>query len=438
MKLYSLLPLPVYLQDYQLESPRPMDSYLARITDLTITEKEKDQWIEITRHYPDLAPARILQRCRGLTWLSVDMYPDLLEDSDLFAWAVQESHERDSGKLKTPMVAIKDLHLNIRALDACNAIAVAKDALVGFSKSLCSLEVCLKPQEGLRDDEGALHTSLVDDKSLRLPKLSRLGFSTTMSELFDISLLQISPNLEHLSVSMKSEIPSQTWPLVQLSKLTYLSLEGVATNSFDPAALGNMPHLRSLYLSQMPEDPSPDVLARMERWTWDWHLPLLNTLSVDSAIEGWFSLRILRTCPRVKNLSLSAARYWMLEVQSVLDDPERDVYRNITHFSLERPLDIRPDDLSYLLHHVLPKLEIFETSGFDSCTGLQVVEATRDHDSIGFVQAPANLITKRQRKKIGLYWDNDDDPCHEVEPGEYAIQFGDENKYYHWAPKTPQ
>ncbi|KAG0223264.1 hypothetical protein BGW42_005999, partial [Actinomortierella wolfii] len=397
-----------------------------------------DHWIEITQHYPDLVPARILQRCRGLNRLSVDMYPDLLEDSDLFAWAVQEAHERDSRKLKTPTIAIKDLHLNIRALDASDAIAVVKDALVGFSTSLCSLEVCLEPQEGLRDDEGSLHTSLVVDESLTLPKLNDLRFSTTMSELFDISLLQVNPNLKHLYVSMKSEIPSQTWPLLQFSKLTYLSLKGVATNSFDPAAFEDMPHLHSLSLSQMFEDPSPDVLARMNRWTWDWHLPSLDRLSVDSAMEGWFSLRILRTCPRVKNLSLSATRHWMLEVQSVLDGPRRDVYRNITHLSLERPLDIRPDDLKYLLHHVLPNLEMFETSGFDSCTGLQVVEATRNHKSLGFVQAPANLITKRQRKKIGLYRDNDDDPCREVEPGEYAIQFGNENKYYQWAPKTPQ
>ncbi|KAG0220140.1 hypothetical protein BGW41_008004, partial [Actinomortierella wolfii] len=241
-----------------------------------------------------------------------------------------------------------------------------------------------------------------------------------MSELFDISLLQVNQNLEHLSVSMKSEIPSQTWPLLRFSKLTYLSLKGVATNSFDPAAFEDMPNLDALSLSQMFEDPSPDVLARMKRWTWDWHLPSLDYLSVDSAMEGWFSLKILRTCPKLEYLSLSATRYWMLEVQSVLDGPRRDVYRNITHLRLERPLDIRPDDLSYLLHHVLPNLEMFETTGFDSCTGLQVVEATRNHKSLGFVQAPANLITKRQRKKIGLYWDAEYleyDPCPEVMPG---------------------
>ncbi|KAG0221628.1 hypothetical protein BGW42_007449 [Actinomortierella wolfii] len=125
----------------------------------------------------------------------------------------------------------------------------------------------------------------------------------------------------------------------------------------------------------------------------------------------------------------------MLEVQSILDDPERDVYHNITHLRLEQPLDVRPDDLIYLLHRVLPKLQIFETSRFESCTGLQVVEATRDHKSLGYVHAPSDLITDGEREDVGLYLIDIyfKDPYREVIESEYVIQFGDEDEYYRWA-----
>ncbi|KAG0245031.1 hypothetical protein BGW41_004288 [Actinomortierella wolfii] len=413
IELESLLPFPASLKGLHLEPLRLMDRYLSNLDTLDISAISYHEWRVISDHYHDVPLGRILQCCRKLIALSIEITEGLVEDAHVFAWAAQEVRDRAEGKLVVPAVPLKRLQLSVSSLDAGGILTVIKDALHGFARSLRTLEVDLDPLVGsCRDDieDSSMTTYVASDDPLELPLLEKLIFNSTDPSLFDPNLLQTCPNLECLEVTLESandaSCQSWTWPLSVFPNLTSLVLDGVSANSFDPAALSSMPCLEYFSLEQHPEDPSPEVLSRMKRWTWDWHLPRLRTLSVHSAIEEWFSLKILRTCPALQRLSLASTRKFQLKVQCVLDDPQHDRFENVTELKIKNSWDIEPTDLTYFLQHVLPGVKRFYVDSFESCTGRQLLEATRNHPNLRQVYAPSNLVSTDEYENIGLKWVN--------------------------------
>ncbi|KAF9147978.1 hypothetical protein DFQ26_002560, partial [Actinomortierella ambigua] len=142
---------------------------------------------------------------------------------------------------------------------------------------------------------------------------------------------------------------------------------------------------------------------RMERWTWDWHLPELRELHVLCAMEGWFSLKILRTCPRLQKLMLESTCKQMLEVGAVLDDSWPERRHAVGMLRIEKNWDITPTDLALLFNRAIPNVEETHLSTFDSCTLRQVLETTRDSRGHKILILLDGSLDRDEIKEVGLY-----------------------------------
>ncbi|KAF9162759.1 hypothetical protein DFQ26_003248 [Actinomortierella ambigua] len=403
-------PVPRALQGL-IESPRPLDRYLTQLEELHIESIYTPPWLQIARYYADLPPSRILQCCRELTYLKIEC--DLLiHDTSLLAWAAQEARDRAAGKRMPPAVPLKTLVLE-KNMNQSYALKALRDAIFGFSKTLCTVVVRLSHQVGSPldhgdsdDDEGSSLLGLENSELSEMPSLTRLDWTAPDLELFDPHLLLICSKLKTLMLEVDDAIPAgppvQLWSLASHVRLVHLCLKEACVNAFDPTGLANMVNLKELVLEQVPENPTTERSLRMERWTWDWHLPQLLKLEIRCAIEGWFSLRILRTCPELFQLSINTTCKQLLEVASVLDDPWHDYFEKVRFFTISDTWDITPTDLVYLLHRVLPGVRDISFHKFDSCTALQVVEATRDHPVLEEAHFPMNFLSSKEREDIGL------------------------------------
>ncbi|KAF9154349.1 hypothetical protein DFQ26_000258 [Actinomortierella ambigua] len=411
IELNSLLPVPRALQGL-VESPRPLDRYLSQLEGLHIESTYGSRWLEIEVYYADLPPWRILQCCRELTYLKIDC--DLLtDDTNLLAWAAQEARDRAAGKRMPPAVPVEHLWLYATKADPVNALMIVRDALAGFSESLDTVVVRLfRPVKSSLDygdsddDEGSSLLGLENSELSKMPNLTNLDWTAPDLDHFDPRLLLICPKLDMLMLTVGNAIPAgrpvQLLSLASHIRLVRLCLKGACVNAFDPSELANMVDLVELVLEQAPENPTPERSLRMNRWTWDWHLPQLWKLEVRCAIEGWFSLRILRTCPRLRNLTIDSTCKQLLEIASVLDDTSGDYFVGVSNLEIFGAWDITPTDLVYLLHRVLPCVQYIRLHKFDSCTALQVVEATRHHPVLQGAHFPENFLSLKERKDIGL------------------------------------
>ncbi|KAF9151122.1 hypothetical protein DFQ26_001356, partial [Actinomortierella ambigua] len=400
-----------------IESPRPLDRYLSQLEELHIESTFTEQWLQISRHYTDLPPWRILQCCRELTYLKIDC-DVLTDDTNLLAWAAQEARDREDGERMPPAVPVVDFLLRAGKFDPVNALMIVRDALDGFSESLHSVLVRLsRPSKssldyGDSDDkEGSPLLRVENNELLEMPGLTQLHWTAPELEYFDPRLLLICPRLETLTLEVGDAIPAgrpvQLLSLAPYVRLTHLCLKGACVNAFDPCELANMVDLEELVLEQVPENSTPDRSLRMRRWTWDWDLPQLLQLQVRCAIEGWFSLKILPTCPRLVILSIDSTCRQLLEVPSELDDFWRYNFRGISEFTISGAWDITPTDLDYLLHGVFTGLRRIWLYKFRSCTALQVLQATRDHPALEEAYLPEDFLSLEERKDIGLCEDID-------------------------------
>ncbi|KAF9153674.1 hypothetical protein DFQ26_000500, partial [Actinomortierella ambigua] len=319
-----------------------------------------------------------------------------------------------------PAVPVEHFLLQAKKADPVNALMVVQDALAGFSKSLRSVVVRLSRQvessliHGDSDDgEGSPFRRLENSELSEMPSLTKLDWTVPDLEHFDPRLLLICLKLKTLKLEVGDAIPAgspvQLWSLASHVRLVHLCLKGACVNAFDPTELANMVNLEELVLEQAPENPTPERSLLMDRWTWDWDLPRLLQLEVRCAIEGWFSLKILRTCPRLMSLTIDTTCKQLLEVASVLDDPWHDYFTRVSDLSIFGAWDITLTDLVYLLHRVLPYVRDISLHTFDSCTARQVMEATRDLPALGEAHFPENFLSLEEREDIGLCEEDIDD-----------------------------
>ncbi|KAF9978572.1 hypothetical protein BGZ73_001745 [Actinomortierella ambigua] len=417
-ELFSLLPIPAKLKDLALESPRPMDRHLVELERLHIAPSDHGVWSHLLRHYAGLSPGRILQCCRKLLQLNLDQEVNI-RDPGLLAWAAQEARDRAAGKQTPPAIPLRELQLWVKEENPGDTITVLRDALIGFAASLthCQVRMSTSASNGSLADDGDGDNNrhvpdLVSSGLTELPKLIYLWFMTADFRQFDPRLLLICPRLMIVSLDLYTATTTglrvQLWPRSSHPYLTYLRLKGIAPHAFDPDAFANMPCLETLHIEQIQVEPTPDLRLQMERWTWDWHLPNLMELFVRCTLKGWFSLKILRTCPKLEFLSVEAESKQMLEVAAVLDDPSQDTFENVNRVWITGSWDMTPTDLDHLVNHVFPNVNQTVLHHFDSCTASQIVEMTRHHPTLKDVELPNSRISLEEREELGLYEDNQD------------------------------
>ncbi|KAF9154348.1 hypothetical protein DFQ26_000257 [Actinomortierella ambigua] len=424
LELGSLLPPLPALKTLSIEPSRPLDRYLATLKKLSIFDSFTRQWPRLSQHY-DCDLIHILQCCRELTDLEIE-YGLEPRHANLFAWAAQEERDRAAGKRMLPAVPLESLRLSTGRMKDFDAMKIVRDALFAFARSLCLLKVDLVKEgadgdddddgDGDDDDDGdddgdddnwSFFAGLADsDSSPALPNLTEIHIQVRNPYLFDPRLLLGSPKLDMLWLKLLGHCHSfnrvHSWPLASHPYLTCLNLEGVPTNAFDPRALANMPYLEELTLKQALEDPTPERSLRMERWTWDWHLPELKELHILCAMEGWFSVKILQTCRRLWNLTLESTCKPMLEIGAVLGDccPLYDA--EVQTLRIGKNWDITPTDLALLFNRAVYKIEHAELPKFDSCTLSQVVEATRDYSDPSRFEFHSSVFDKHELNEAGL------------------------------------
>ncbi|KAF9975795.1 hypothetical protein BGZ73_000386 [Actinomortierella ambigua] len=434
-ELELLLPLPKGLKNLPTkDSPIQIaDRSLAKLETLAIHARDKPEWKKICLSYPNRSPGYIFQRCRSLTKLSLEIVPELLDDPDLFAWAVQEAHDRAADRPVPPMVTLENLTLYVKALDVRDARKLIKDASIGFRRSLRWLHVSFESNNkahGVSDDTDHDHDNgddsdndgdegggdvegsppvehrFVQDRIRTLPRLTRFFFIANKPSLFDPRLLQFSRNLVNLTVRLNcpdgtSYLP-RSWPPLELPKLTSLALAGVATRAFDPTSLMSMPCLKSLSLAETSTDSSSGEVLWMERWTWDWYLPNLTFLDVRCAKEGWFSLRILRGCPKLEQLVVETVAKSLLPVRSDLGE-ESDCFKTVEELHLEGQCELFVSDLQYLLQQVFPCLRKLELPVNDEVMVRQVIAGTQNHPTLRHVLFPKFDKFEKYLREMGLW-----------------------------------
>ncbi|KAF9975800.1 hypothetical protein BGZ73_000391 [Actinomortierella ambigua] len=293
LELLSLLPIPEALKDLNIEPLRPMDRYLATLHQMYVTSPQDGFLALAASHYPDLQARHILQRCRSLASLTIDDAASLGQDGDILAWAAQEALDRATGRPVPPAVPLVDLTLGTCALDVRVARRLIKGALVGFKGSLTSLDIEFSPRWSSLERSDTADSAMfsgwpVGNENQVSSQTQEAYFPGIEPDPFDVRLLEACPKLTNLIIILYAclEGSSSTyrqWPRLRLPSLESMMLEGLATVLFDPMSLTSMSRLNYLSLRLYSSNTFPDPTSWLKRWTWDWHLPTLTTLSIDCA-----------------------------------------------------------------------------------------------------------------------------------------------------------
>ncbi|KAF9161786.1 hypothetical protein DFQ26_004161 [Actinomortierella ambigua] len=461
VELSKLLP-PISLGGHTWVPHGPLDADLSRLTTLVTAQRP---WLSIVRLYQGFSAGQIMQRCRALARVAIELDTDILSNGSLFEWAVVEAHRRTAATAASetlmataanPAVPVSRnvpippsmplTQLNLRARESplggdasINRFKkVLKDALYGFADTLRwvyidiwvdrgeggELETAEESQDTGLDGTTSAQSQVVNSTDTggvayseyrTMPDLVHLEYRNIGPTVFDIGVLHSCPNLTSLSVTL-SDLDGPTftsWPVLHSSSLFSLELGRRATHLFDPVSLQHMPRLEELSLVQIEEDPTPGAPRFSNRWTWDWRLPKLRVICLWSAtVEDCFSLQILRTCPRVQTIELEASSHvhCRLDVRSVLDNSEQDVFPSLTTLGIWKTWDIDPEDFHHMLMHVFPKLRFLELDSLTSCTGEQILEATRYHPSLRKVDASDDLLDRHSRARLGLIRESEMSP----------------------------
>ncbi|KAG0255338.1 hypothetical protein DFQ27_006300, partial [Actinomortierella ambigua] len=438
--------LPLFPPDLTLVLPlRPMDSYLSRVPMLGTSERPY-RWSEISRDYSDMSVGQLLQRCRALVRLCLDFTETGLGGPDVLAWAADEARERAKGRLSAPAVPLEELIvLLLEGHVAMDATRVLMDAVRGFGPSLVTLHVKIELSEDGDDDNGedgdddndkdggddnddddcqkhlSLRSPWPNDEPLAMPRLENFVFTSVKAGELDPRLLQLCPNLIQLDVFLdvlgEWQMPPQRWPVLHLTRLTWLSLSGRAVDLFDPTSLHSMSQLRWIKFSTVSRGrripgvsrAATDLPVAKELWTYDWHLPALTSfqLRMLASSEIPFSFSLLRGCPKLKELCVEFNRRGSeppipLRVASVLPNLTEDIFPSLQDLRLVGFYSLEPEDFQALVGRALPSLRTLEMGSVSPCTTQQVMESTRHHSSLTRVDLWHEVPNVALQQQLGL------------------------------------
>ncbi|KAK3824061.1 MAG: hypothetical protein J3R72DRAFT_458525 [Linnemannia gamsii] len=338
-EIYEMLPCtykPTYIASYNWKEIAPF----LDIIDLSRVESVK--FIP-----PNVSHADLLQRCRALKSLNI---PLLAEES--FDWAVQEmkdaerlaqgSHSRNpspvaakipvhchpvtSTRLKTPLprpgfpthglvqltkVTIKECSMPARYLDAMASV---------FNQSLEDLKI-----EHFRESH-SIQTIHLGQGWAGFSSLCNLELYAPRHRLaLDPLLFAQCPSLTNVRItdntfeySRQDVVP---WLPAQTPQLKCLYLKGWSALAFDLATLASTKELTRLKLSMARTGglcfipPPVEDLERSKeiavhpsiprpQWTWDWQLPCLVELNLNSEFAYRFEFKMVQGCHSLKTLRL--------------------------------------------------------------------------------------------------------------------------------------
>lgn len=194
------------------------------------------------------------------------------------------------------------------------------------------------------------------------------------------------------------------------------------------------------------------------RWTWDWQLPILTTLRLNSEFAYWFKFKMLHGCPCLTTSSLhmrtAFGHHTQVITQADLSVPGaeegsqelivasslRRLYMN-GHWSFENP-----SVLMRFVGRMFPKLEKLTTKAWQSVTIGLFVEALRAKsrttteaavaaEGAGIGVSPLTTTTlfwPRPSKEEEVEWGVFPLPCQHANYDQRAAEYSDQGKDVVW------
>ncbi|KAG0313105.1 hypothetical protein BGZ97_010519 [Linnemannia gamsii] len=318
----------------------------------TFRPPSSSRWNEIHLYNEKSAPIELyLPRCRSLDTFMTNSIND-----NTFQWAVDERRQYNAdiaagrrqhrpSRQQSPLVplryfTIKDGQLPTRR-QLSNIAFAFHDTLemIIFSGSWERED---DDQESLDSDgiNGDNNTNNSELSSWSLPRLLR--FDAVCREHYSAikpDFLSHCPRLTFLNISDGlAEYTAdgvEYWKPAELPLLNFLNLRGASAYLFHPDTLKSTPELTHLYLGSCfgsPDQPipppeniisidaddddddfggesattiTPNQRQRRPIWTWDWELPKLTSLQLDSEFAHAFRFRMLASTPSLESLVLN-------------------------------------------------------------------------------------------------------------------------------------
>lgn len=343
-QLFRLLPT---LVDPQFLNHKNWAHVVANIKEINLSAVRS---IQLPEHLKgDMALSQVLRRtpflhrCRSLE----KMYMSSV-DEDVFQWAVDERRRRDADIAagctpEQPPVPLQ--HIDIKYNRPLNGRLF--DSLgCGFSKTLRSIRVhSFRSGDSPELGQYAGHCSFgggISSLRWNTPRLCELHIETNINFLcVHPSLLLGAPNLGYLTLKDKRTEYATTdivpWKAADLQCLLHLQLRGTSALSFHPDTLNNTPNLKVLHLETLVTGrnnsltplplPVDEVEEGMEDdgaglsstssftsglsprrrpiWTWDWELPKLTTLMLNTVFARQFQFKMLAGTPSLQYLRVT-------------------------------------------------------------------------------------------------------------------------------------
>ncbi|KAF9100088.1 hypothetical protein BGX23_006052 [Mortierella sp. AD031] len=312
--------------------------YVQKISIDLASEPTRDRLYE----HPDF-----LQRCRTLKHLMMDSL-----GQGTFKWAVQEKERimesvsnssiMDTSNAKQDISLLQDdnrplymrhglVPLEKASITESDKMAFTDeidDIAFAFCQTLKDLTINVPSESPFTPSDGPPRSIYVGQGWVDLPNLTDLYISVCEARLIiDRDLLGRCPNLvnidlfdhtfEHTRQDVVPCLPAQ------LPRLESLTLFGWSALTFHPDTLHSTAGLYELCIQKQmgvddvcfiasssdDDDDLNDSFSAMDiqqpRWTWDWYLPLLTKLELNSDFAFRFQFKMLRGCPALKYLDLN-------------------------------------------------------------------------------------------------------------------------------------
>jgi len=316
--------------------------------------QNEEKAYEIFRNQP------FLPRCRTLKELKMDTV-----GSDMFQWAVQEKKQMDEARQQkriasqdvsarqygyhdndlVPLVPLRSVIIGAKEWQQL-PVQELDDIAFAFSDTL--EELVMQAWWGKDGDEFehlASTPQVAYGRGWDLPRLQNLVLSVSDFQLyFDMDGLRRCHALEsiclHDEIMLYNHQEVRSWSPISLPHLKVLDLQGSPALHFNMDSLHHSPCLRTLCLrmnfmyykggryyipsaeelerdnsdnqgndgnevSGMPDsNQGLDSIGRRPRYTWDWHLPNLSSVSLTAVFAFQFDFQWLQYLPNLQRISL--------------------------------------------------------------------------------------------------------------------------------------
>ncbi|KAF9136034.1 hypothetical protein BGW39_007997 [Mortierella sp. 14UC] len=400
-------------------------SHVQEITDL----ESPSLWFNLLRDGREF-----LQRCRSLKSIHMDSL-----GPGSFSWASQEKRDQESlsnsnnsgtthgstgasalgesrsAYLKYGLVPLENFHILEAEEEPLSD--EADDVVFAFSQTLKKLTITAATYQQMHIPR----TLLFGRGWVDLPVLTTLYISAAWNKLaLDTQLYRHCPNLIHASLTDNST-RYQCQDIVtcfsaELPRLDTLELIGWSALSFHPDILNSTVALGELWIGIERDDvdsyfiPPHEELDRSfgvdvtlgsgaaprlarPRWTWDWYLPQLTSLTLTAEFAFRFQFRMLQGCPALDFMSLymraslnTAPRTRVLKMSELFmprttagtgQKEEAIVAPALTVLRLTGRWEIDNSMLEQFFIRMFPKLEDLEEDGMHGYLLENLVEVVR-------------------------------------------------------------